>query len=67
MNQIEKSILNQMWIYTAALRTLRFLNLYSKYPKQVDLTIENLKISAQMLLIETKRQAEELKRQYMLR
>lgn len=60
MNRIEKSILNQIWIYTAALRTLGFLNLYSKYPAQVDNTIDNLYISSQMLLTEAKRQSDEL-------
>lgn len=61
MNEIEKSILNQMWIYSAALRTLLFLKLQDKYAAQFDLTLENLRTTAYMLAAECRRQAEELK------
>lgn len=60
MNEIEKSILNQLWIYGAALRTLIFLKLYHKYSEQVDITIDNMLISAQMLRLEAERQRKEI-------
>ena len=62
MNQIEKSILNQMWIYCAAIRTLISLKVTKKYSAQVDMTIDNLHIASQMLLTEARRQAEEIKK-----
>jgi hypothetical protein len=60
MNDIEKYILNQMWIYTTALKTLYWLGVYNKYSKQVDETIDNLQASADMLLIESRRQLREV-------
>lgn len=60
MNEIQKSILNQMWIYCAALRTLIFLNLCSKYSAQVDLTIHNLHLDSQMLYLEAQRELKEI-------
>ena len=60
MNEIEKSILNHLWVYGAALRTLIFLKLYHKYSEQVDITINNMLISAQMLRMESERQHKEL-------
>lgn len=60
-DSIEKSILNQMWIYTAALKTILFLKLTDKYAAQFDQTIDNLQTSAHMLLMETRRQEKELK------
>ena len=62
MNQIEKSILNQMWIYCTAIRTLIFLKVTKKYSAQVDMTIDNLHIASQMLLTEARRQEEEIKK-----
>lgn len=61
MNEIEKSILNQMRIYCAAIRTLILLKLTNKYSAQVDMTIDNLHIASLMLLTEARRQAEEIK------
>lgn len=60
MNQIEKSILNQMWIYCAALKTLMFVKLHNKYSAQFDLTIDNLYIASQMLLMESRRELKEV-------
>lgn len=60
MNDIEKYILNQMWIYTTALKTLYWLGVHNKYSKQVDETIDNLQASADMLLIESRRQLREV-------
>ena len=60
MSEIEQSILNQMWIYCAALRTLIFLNLCSKYSAQVDLTIHNLYMDSQMLHLEAQRELKEI-------
>ena len=60
MNQIEKSILNQMWIYCAALKTLMFVKLHTKYSAQFDLTIDNLYIASQMLLMESRRELKEV-------
>lgn len=60
MNQVEKSLLNQIWIYCAALRTLLFLKLHKKYSAQFDLTIDNLQTASKMLLIETKRELKEV-------
>ena len=60
MNEIEKSILNHLWVYGAALWTLIFLKLYHKYSEQVDITINNMLISAQMLRMESERQHKEL-------
>lgn len=60
MNQVEKSILNQLWIYCAALRTLIFVKLHNKYSAQFDLTIDNLHIAYQMLLMEAKRELKEV-------
>lgn len=61
MSEIEKSILNQMWIYTAALKTLYWLKVQDKYSKQVDMTIDNLQTSALMLSVEARRQLNEVK------
>lgn len=61
MNEIEKSILNQMWIYTAALKTLYWLKVQDKYSRQVDMTIDNLQTSAPMLSVEARRQLNEVK------
>lgn len=61
MSEIEKSILNQMWIYTAALKTLYWLKVQDKYSKQVDTTIDNLYTSSLMLLVESRRQLNEVK------
>lgn len=61
MNEIEKSIPNQMWIYTAALKTLYWLKVQDKYSKQVDTTIDNLYTSSLMLLVEARRQLNEVK------
>lgn len=61
MSEIEKSILNQMWIYTAALKTLYWLKAQDKYSRQVDMTIDNLQTSALMLSVEARRQLNEVK------
>ncbi|MCM1141060.1 MAG: hypothetical protein NC453_21030 [Muribaculum sp.] len=61
MSKIEKSILNQMWIYTAALKTLYWLKVQDKYSAQVDMTIDNLQASALMLRVEARRQLRETK------
>ena len=53
MNQIEKSILNQMWIYCAALRTLMFVKLHNRYSAQFDRT-------SKMLLMEAERERKEV-------
>lgn len=60
MSEIEKSILDQMRVYCAALRTLIYLNLCSKYSAQVDLTIHNLYMASQMLRLETQRELKEI-------
>lgn len=60
MNEIEKYILNQIWIYTTALKTLYWLGVQNKYSEQVDETIDNLQASADMLLIESRRQLREV-------
>lgn len=60
MNEIDKSILNQMWIYSAALRTLLFLKLHNKYSAQIDRIIDDMYISAQMLRMEAHRQRKEM-------
>lgn len=61
MSEIEKSILNRLWVYSASLELLIFLNLYHKYSKQVDITIENMYITSQMLLMEARREYDEVK------
>lgn len=60
MNQIEKSILNQMWIYCAALRTLMFVKLHNRYSAQFDLMIDNLRTASKMLLMEAERERKEV-------
>lgn len=67
MNDIEKSILNQMWIYTASLKTLLWLRLEYKYSAQFDMTLDNLQSAAVMLAVESRRQLNEVKCQQMLR
>lgn len=61
MSKIEKSMLNQLWVYCAALRTLIFLKLCDKYSNQVDITINNMYLTSRMLLLEARREYEEVK------
>lgn len=61
MSEIEKQMLNQLWVYCTALKTLIYLKLCDKYSKQVDITINNMYITSRMLLLETKREHEEIK------
>ncbi len=57
---VEKSILNQLWIYTAALKTLLRFGLHERFPKQVDITIDNLLITSQILYAEARREQMEV-------
>jgi len=52
MNEIEKSIHNQMWIYAASLKTMLWLKIQDKYAPQFEVTIDNLRTSAIMLRVE---------------
>lgn len=61
MGEIEKSILNQMWIYTASLKTLLWLKAQDKYSAQFDMTIDNLRTTSIMLLVEARRQTHNVK------
>ena len=56
MSIIEKSTLNQMGIYSMALKTLYHFGLYMRYPAQVDMTLDNLHSAALILLVESRRQ-----------
>lgn len=56
---VTQSILNRMYIYCASLRTLHFCRLIGKYPAQVDLIIDNLNMSAKILLMEARRELRE--------
>lgn len=58
---IEKYILNQIWIYNTALKTLYWLGLQNCYSELVDETINNLQTTANMLLSEARRQRDALK------
>lgn len=45
MNDIEKYILNQMWIYTTALKTLYWLGVYNKFKfRKFNLRLTDCKI-----------------------
>lgn len=57
---ITQSILNQMYIYCASLKTLKFCGLFEKYSTQVDLIIDNLYMSSQMLRMEACRELREV-------
>ena len=61
MDSIAKSILNQMWIYTAALKTMYWLGIQDKYSKQVDITIDNLYTSSLMLFVQSQCEQREAK------
>lgn len=61
MNKIEKTNANQMRVYCAALKTLIYLKLCEKYSKQVDIKINNMYLTSRMLLLEAKREYEEIK------
>lgn len=63
MSKIEKTILKQLCVCCEALRTLIFLKLCDKYSEQVDVTINNMYITSRMLLLEAKREYEEVKSQ----
>lgn len=61
MSKIEKSMLNQMRVYCAALKALIYLKICDKYSKQVDITINNMYITSHMILLEAKRECDEVK------
>ncbi len=49
--------MGQMSIYTNALKILFGLRLQNKYPDQVDMTLDNLRTTSLMLLVECRREA----------
>lgn len=60
MIDMQKSILNQMRIHCAVLRTLIFLSPCSEYSRQIDLNISNLYLDSQMLYLEAQRELKEI-------